>query len=394
MTLTPGLLGVGRLLTMDSLLTLWVTLSLLAAFEATRTPHLKRGWWLLAATASGLGLLSKGPITLVLVLPPIWLHHRLTDTGASLRGKNLLVFLGISLAVASPWYIALCFAHPEFAKYFFWEHNVVRFLQPFDHIEPFWFYLPLLAVALLPATSLLIPFARYLGSGEHSTSQSRSPEFGFTLLSGLWCVLFFSLSGCKLPTYILPALPFLALAMGHFLTHSEWRESRSVQMLAVTGLAMQLLTHFIIVPWYAEYRSPLRQWAAIHEQCGDPDTPVICYPRMRHSVAFYLGREEMTWFRSKEIDQFRQAPRENPKTVVLLSHRHSLTALGQVLPPEFEIRQAADFGLPPVPLVPQELGKKLAKTFGETALGLADLAVVEPMHSRPMEARTKGTLRN
>jgi hypothetical protein len=61
---------------------------------------------------------------------------------------------------------------------------------------------------------------------------------------------------------------------------------------------------------------------------------------------------------------------------MLLAHRHSFTALGQVLQPEFEIRQAAHFGLPPVPGMPGSWGKGLAKAFGETALGLADLAVV------------------
>ena len=196
-------------------------------------------WWLLAAMASGLGLLSKGPITWVLVLPPIWLHQRLTGTGALFRGKNLLVFLGISLAVASPWYIALCLAHPEFATYFFWEHNVLRFVQPFDHLEPVWFYLPLLALAFLPAIPFLIPFARYLGSANIDQPDAFA-RIRLYFLAGLWCVLFFSLSGCKLPTYILPALPF-ALAMGHFLTHSEWGDSRSVWMLALR-LAMQLLS--------------------------------------------------------------------------------------------------------------------------------------------------------
>src|SRR5205823_913135 len=57
LTLTPGLLGVGRLLTMDGLLTLWVTLGLLCAFEAVRTPALRRSWWLASALACCLGLL-------------------------------------------------------------------------------------------------------------------------------------------------------------------------------------------------------------------------------------------------------------------------------------------------------------------------------------------------
>src|SRR5437762_3289942 len=94
LTLTPGLLGVGRLLTMDGLLTLWVTLGLLCAFEAVRTPVLKRGWWVASALACGLGLLTKGPIALILVLPPVWLHRRLAGTGAPLPWRERWIFLG------------------------------------------------------------------------------------------------------------------------------------------------------------------------------------------------------------------------------------------------------------------------------------------------------------
>jgi 4-amino-4-deoxy-L-arabinose transferase-like glycosyltransferase len=380
LTLTPGLLGIGRLLTMDGLLTLWVTLGLLCGFEATRTAKLRRVWWLSAAVAVGLGLLTKGPIALLLVVPPLWFYRRLTVPGAPLHWRDRLAFVGVALAVALPWYVALTLSNPQFAGYFLWEHNVVRFLQPFDHLEPVWYYLPLLALALIPATPLVLPLLRYLGNGDPATQATRTGAFGFTLLAGLWVVLFFSLSGCKLPTYILPALPFLALALGHFLAHSAWQAARSIRVLAGLGLVMQLALHFVVVPWYADYRSPLRQWPELAEHCSDRQTPVLCYPRMCHSVAFYLGREDVAWYRSKEIDKLRQALRRHPKTVLLLSHRHSYSALEQALPPEFDMQRQAHFGLPPVPGVPVALGRSLAKSMGETALDLADLVEVQPRH--------------
>ena len=399
LTLTPGLLGIGRLLTMDGLLTLWATLGLWCAFEATRTPTLRRGWWVAAAVAVGLGLLTKGPIALILVVPPLWLHRRLTVSGTALTWRACMAFLAIALTVALPWYLALTAANPEFARHFLWEHNVVRFLQPFDHLEPFWYYVPLLALALLPITPLVVPLLRYLGSGDAAAQATRTPALGFTLLAGLWVVLFFSLSGCKLPTYILPALPFLAMALGHFLAHGAWQQALSVRVLAGTGLVMQLFLHFVLVPWYADYRSPLRQWPELARHCGDRQTPVVCYPRMCHSVAFYLGREDVTWYRSKEIDQLRQALRQKPATVMLLSHRHSYQALEQALPPEFAMRRETHFGLLPVPGLPQSLGRSLAKSMGETALDLADLVVVqrrtsggfeESMHEQ-IQSNTKAT---
>ena len=46
-------------------------------------------------------------------------------------------------------------------------------------------------------------------------ASTRTPSGGFWLLTGLWCVLFFSLSGSKLPTYILPAFPPLCLGVAN-----------------------------------------------------------------------------------------------------------------------------------------------------------------------------------
>lgn len=383
LTLTPGLLAIGRLLVLDGLLTLWVSMSILCAFEAVRTPVLRWRWWLAAAITCGLGVLTKGPVALVLLVPPLWLHRRFTGSTAPLPWRSRLAFLAVVAAVALPWYVAFCIKMPEFARYFLWEHNVIRFLAPFDHLQPVWFYLPILAAGLMPVTPLLLPFARFLGAADPQIAARRCPALGFVLLAGLWCVLFFSLSGCKLPTYILPAFPLLALALGTFLARTPWQEYRSVHALLAAGLLMQLLGNYLIVPWYAEYRSPLNQWPALAQQCGDRATPVICYPRMCHSVAFYLQREDVTWYRSKEIDKIRKALRDNPRTVLLLSHRHSLAVLQQALPPELQMQHAVHFGLPPVPGVPGRWGRDLSRTLGETALGLADLAIVSRRSTPP-----------
>src|SRR5205823_6549735 len=77
LALAPGFVGMTRLLVLDGLLTLWTTLALLAAFEAVRALRLRWSWWLLAGLACGLGVLTKGPIALILLVPPLWLFRRL-----------------------------------------------------------------------------------------------------------------------------------------------------------------------------------------------------------------------------------------------------------------------------------------------------------------------------
>src|SRR5207302_6385345 len=106
LALMPGFVGMGRLLVLDGVLTFWVTLSVFSAWRALDGPGLQRGWWLLAALACGFGVLTKGPVALILLLPPLWLCCRL-DTGRARIGRGgWLLFLGVVLAVALPWYIA------------------------------------------------------------------------------------------------------------------------------------------------------------------------------------------------------------------------------------------------------------------------------------------------
>jgi hypothetical protein len=375
LALAPAFLGTSRLLILDGLLTLWTTLALFLAFESLRGPRLRRGPWLLSAVACGLGVLTKGPVALVLLVPPLWLHRRLTGRGARASGRALLAFAAVVVAVALPWYVALGWRIPGFASYFFWEHNLKRFLMPGMHARGVWFYLPVLFAFLFPAALAALPFARFLLSAEDK--EKRTGELGFLLLSSGWCVVFFSVSAGKLPTYILPAMPMLALALGHFLVHGKYAGSPWPARLAGASFAGLILLHHVAVPWYAGYRSPMSRPAEVLARCADRSTPVVCYPRNCDSVAFYLGRDDLKAYRSKDIEELRYLVRIQPRTVILCTHRHSLEGLKQLLPPETRVVHEARMGLADIPGVPGWLMRPLKKLMGETALGLGDLAVVE-----------------
>jgi 4-amino-4-deoxy-L-arabinose transferase-like glycosyltransferase len=377
LALAPGFASMGRLLLLDGLLALWVVVALLGAFEAVRGSHLRWGWWLAAAVACGLGVLTKGPVALLLVVPPLWAHRHLAGASCRVPLMAPLAFLGFVLAVAVPWYVGVCLRVPAFAYHFLWEHNVVRFLTPFDHLEPVWYYAPIVLTGLLPATLWAGSFFRFLLSGDEATARLRCTELGFVLLAGGWGVLFFTLSGCKLPTYVLPAFPLLALAVGYFLSVGPWRLSAWPRAVAAGTFVLICVGHNFVVPLYAWYRSPMGRAAVVARYCGDRGTPVICYPRNCDSVSFYLGRDDLRTFRSKEIDALRDALRERPRTVVLFTHRHSLRGLRQFLPPEMRLVDETHFGLARLPGVPDWLAQKVTVWTGETPLDLCDVAVVE-----------------
>lgn len=345
LALAPGFLSMGRLLVLDGLLTLWVTLSLFAALEAVRTGTFRRGWWLIAGVACGLGVLTKGPVALVLLAPPLWLYRRLHTPAAPVTRRAWAVLVGVTVAVALPWYVALCFRLPGFVRYFFWEHNVVRFLSDMAHQRPVWFFGPVLLVGLLPATLLLVPYVRFLLSGREEDARRRSPELGFFLLAGAWCVGFFSLSSCKLPTYVLPAFPLFALAGGCYLAQSRWERSRWTNGVCAGAVVLLAVGHYLVVPWVARVRSPMNDVEVLRAYCADPAVTVRCYPRNLDSVAFYLGRDDLRSFRSKQANLLIDDLGTRPETVVLFSHPTALCGLRMLAPPVLRIGEPTRVGM-------------------------------------------------
>ncbi len=222
----------GRMLTFDALLCLFTVAALAAAHVAltSGSDRPRRGWWLLSAAACGLGLLTKGPVALALVAVPVLAFAALDTRAARPRVRDGALYLAAASALAAPWYLFTAITHPDYLRYFFWQHNVVRYVAAFDHEEPFWFYLPGLVLGMLPWALLLPGLLRFLFRHSRRAAARRSPALGFFLLCALWGVLFFSLAGCKRAVYVLPVLPPLALALGCYLDAvlPRWRATGRV----------------------------------------------------------------------------------------------------------------------------------------------------------------------
>jgi 4-amino-4-deoxy-L-arabinose transferase-like glycosyltransferase len=240
-----------RLLTFDSVLCLTVTAGLAAAHRAVCShATLRWSWWLLSAVACGFGVLTKGPVAMALIMVPVLLYQSIDARCPRPTLASVAAYLGAAGLVAAPWFIALMVLRPGFAGHFFWTHNVVRFIAPFDHEEPFWFHLPGLVFGMLP-WSLLVPgLLMFLVRRSRRAAARRSPALGYFLLAGLWGVLFFSLSGCKRSVYIVPAVPPLALALGYYLSQLRptftWRLRRG-QSAGLASLVLLLLSLAAVV---------------------------------------------------------------------------------------------------------------------------------------------------
>lgn len=228
---------VGHLLTLDTSLTFFLTLALLAFCDAQGhrdRPHIARLGMLVCWAAMGAAFLTKGIVGLlipgaVLVLYSLWQR----DWAC---WKHLYAGLGIPLflLIVTPWVVLAARTNPQFLEFFFLHEHFARFLtRVHARYQPWWFFLMVLAIGVLP---WLPQTVRALLSGARRTV----PRGTFDTRRVLWVwsvfvLMFFSLSQSKLIPYILPVFPSLALLIARQGLAEHRRDA--VIALALTSLA-------------------------------------------------------------------------------------------------------------------------------------------------------------
>lgn len=182
-----------------------------SASETPPPPHRDYAALALFGAFLGLGVLAKGPAAIILAGGAVLLWALATKQWrAAFRALHPVAIAAFCI-VALPWYLLCALRNPGFLRVFIWQHNFERYLTPmFHHRQPFWFFGPIALLALVPWTILLWPVAREGLRLWRENSWEHSPGLFFACWA-IFPVLFFSFSDSKLPSYILPAVPPLAL---------------------------------------------------------------------------------------------------------------------------------------------------------------------------------------
>jgi 4-amino-4-deoxy-L-arabinose transferase-like glycosyltransferase len=224
---TVGMIGFSHAAATDMPFSGMLTIAMVsvaAALGLTRdenTPILPRAPWLallLFGFFLGLAVLAKGPAAIILSGGAVFFWALFTKRWRAVLRLLHPVALASFCLTALPWYILCARRNPDFFRIFIIEHNFKRYVTPeFQHIQPFWFYVPMLILALLPWTptlaSLFNDLRRLLGAGRWRTS----PEIYFVCWAA-FAVVFFSASKSKLPGYVLPAIPPLGILLSQSLS--------------------------------------------------------------------------------------------------------------------------------------------------------------------------------
>jgi 4-amino-4-deoxy-L-arabinose transferase-like glycosyltransferase len=208
----------------DALLVLFSTATLLVFWHGFARGG--RWWYGPAGAAGGLAVLAKGPVGLVLPVGVAGLFLLWCRRVHLLWNRRLAVAVLAFLAVALPWYAWVgAETKCEFLRGFILKHNISRFQGPMENHGGSVLYYPLVLIAGFGPWSAFLGLAGWYGAkglrGRTEEPDTAKLRFRFLACWVAVYLVFFTLSGTKLPNYILPMYPPVALLLAYFL--DGWR---------------------------------------------------------------------------------------------------------------------------------------------------------------------------
>jgi 4-amino-4-deoxy-L-arabinose transferase-like glycosyltransferase len=212
---SAGWIAYSGLALTDLPLAVFYSLAILLALplvnEESAQGGLRAGRFALIGFCLGLGTLAKALIPIALAVPFLWYLRR--------WWRSWAIAFCAGLAVALPWY-AIIYAREgsAFLQTFFWKQQLERLYSPaLQHVQPWWYYFPVLLAALYPWTPLLVLlFFQHQGMDKRHRFLISCAGFG---------VLLFSVSLNKLPGYLLPLLPSIFILIGCSVVQRRWMGS-------------------------------------------------------------------------------------------------------------------------------------------------------------------------
>lgn len=244
-----GLIAFSRGASFDILITMSITFALgcFLASELVKTKKERR--WLLAGfwCSMGLSLLAKGLVGIVIPVGVVAAYFCLRRRWPDRLGMVSAVWgMPLALLVSAVWYGPVIFRNGwPFIDQFFIQHHFARYLSnKYHHPQPIYFYLPVILALCLPWTAFVIEAVVRGCKPVVWSERSDKVESKTMIFLIVWLIFplaFFSLSGSKLPGYVLPALPAAALLAGERL----WvfvRQAGSTITMRSTGLVLLTLS--------------------------------------------------------------------------------------------------------------------------------------------------------
>ncbi|MEN9560055.1 MAG: hypothetical protein RLZZ502_1266, partial [Pseudomonadota bacterium] len=377
--------AMGHINTLDMGLSNFLTLALLCFLSAFRQgidPSEQKKCVCLMWGNMALAFLSKGLVGILIPAASLFLYCVCEREWKFLRqlhwGKGLLILLSICL----PWMLLAHQRNPEFFDFFIVHEHFTRFLDRSHKREGAWYYfVPILLAGLVPWT--LYAFAAARTQTRVFNSQLNLKLF--LLLWGGFIFFFFSISKSKLPSYILPMFPALAilLALGiKDLAQAHWRlglllpfcfslillfypsylpvlatEFYPIEILQALSSGLLIAGAFLLLVTLIAYLCPIRWQAVVALALGFMLTMHLVFHQYEKLHPQFSGYEASVKIRAEMGDKLHTAPLYSllnydqtlapylGRTLTLVEYVDEF-ALGQKAAPEKHIARMEGFFAP------------------------------------------------
>lgn len=241
----------------------------------------------------GLGLLAKGPLTIVLVGLPVF-GWSLWQRNLSWLWRSVPWIKGglLALVIAGPWYVLAEANSPGFLEYFLIGEHWLRFVDsgwPGDryghaHSEPrgtIWLF----GIATALPWTLVAGVAVLRWLRRRPGPRSPKPLAAFLLLWMLTPLAFFTFAGNILPAYVLPALPAFALLLG------AWLKERSAAFAMPGFIVPAVFAGAGLLGLFDRLDDRSQKDLISYHRDNRPETALHYFSRTPHSAKFYSRGE-------------------------------------------------------------------------------------------------------
>jgi 4-amino-4-deoxy-L-arabinose transferase-like glycosyltransferase len=353
-----GLIVFSRGASFDIILTFPVTASLVSFFifdltqrreENTPQSFTKILSLVLFYFLIGVALIAKGLVGIVFPFAIVAFYYLLSR---KLPPRTFIfsLFWGtfLALLVASAWYLPMYQANGwKFVDEFFIQHHFQRYTSnKYLHPQPFYFFLwvlPLMTIPWLPFFFASIwKLVKGIVSRKDAEAQSeplRTPHSALRTFAAAWLLVplvFFSVSGSKLPGYILPALPaalvLTSLAVWQFVQKSKARQIFVQTIAALTLVIVAILSQFFITGFLHE--ETVKHLIDTANSKGYTNEKILTLHTISHSAEFYGagrlvreedGKQKRLYGVSQVVDEMKRANVRQSLVLIPLVYLAQLT---------------------------------------------------------------------
>ena len=239
----------GQINSLDMGLSGMMTIALCALLVAQRdgaSARERRNWMLLCWAGMALAVLSKGLIGLMLPGGVLVVYTLITRDWKLWTRLHLAPGLLLFFAIATPWFVLVAINNPEQTAFFFIHEHWDRFFLKEHHREQVWYVFFVLSVIGMVPWIGVLGQSLALGARREEHIPGRFRPRLMLLVWAVFILLFFTKSNSKLPGYILPIFPALALLVANYLDISS-RRSRmfNAALAALVGVALLATAPFM-----------------------------------------------------------------------------------------------------------------------------------------------------